>query len=161
MILKYILRKLYSVFIKYSTFILMIISIYSSLKIFITLLRNFIITNEDTIIYKFFNLSLLSIIQNASLSYMLYFTILSVGGSLTYLLPKFTKFEETYLLILLNKFKSTYIVISVLFFFLTTFNDIQLGIIASSLSIYAIIINVRNSIDKKNNPITDLLLIFK
>ena len=149
MILKYILRKLYSVFIKYSTFILMILSIYSSLKIFITLLRNFIITNEDTIIYKFFNLSLLSIIQNASLSYMLYFTILSVGGSLTYLLPKFTKFEEAYLLILLNKFKSTYIVISVLFFFLTTFNDIQLGIIASSLSIYAIIINVRNSIDKK------------
>ena len=50
MILKYILRKLYSVFIKYSTFILMILSIYSSLKIFITLLRNFIITNEDTII---------------------------------------------------------------------------------------------------------------
>ena len=149
MILKYILRKLYSVFIKYSTFILMILSIYSSLKIFITLLRNLIITNEDTIIYKFFNLSLLSIIQNASLSYMLYFTILSIGGSLTYLLPKFTKFEETYLLILLNKFKSTYIVISVLFFFLTTFNDIQLGIIASSLSIYAIIINVRNSIDKK------------
>ena len=161
MILKYILRKLYSVFIKYSTFILMILSIYSSLKIFITLLRNFIITNEDTIIYKFFNLSLLSIIQNASLSYMLYFTILSVGGSLTYLLPKFTKFEETYLLILLNKFKSTYIVISVLFFFLTTFNDIQLGIIASSLSIYAIIINVKNSIDKKNNLITNLLLIFK
>ena len=161
MILKYILRKLYSVFIKYSTFILMILSIYSSLKIFITLLKNFIITNEDTIIYKFFNLSLLSIIQNASLSYMLYFTILSVGGSLTYLLPKFTKFEETYLLILLNKFKSTYIVISVLFFFLTTFNDIQLGIIASSLSIYAIIINVRDSIDKKNNLITDLLLIFK
>lgn len=157
MISKYILRKLYSIFIKYSIFILMILSIYSSLKISITLLRDFIITKEDTIIYKFFNLSLLSIIQNASISYILYFTILSIGGALTYLLPKFTKFEETYLLKLLNKFKSTYIVISILFFFLTTFNDIQLGIIASSLSIYAIIINVKNSIDKKNNLIIGTL----
>ena len=141
--LKYILHSLYSVLKIYSKSLIMILSIYSSLKIFIDLLKKFISTNEDTIIYKFFNLSILSIIQNASISFMLYFTILNIYGALSYLLPKYTKLKETYLIFLFKKCQFTVIVISILFFFITTFNDIQLGIIASSLSIYALIINIK------------------
>ena len=141
--LKYILHSLYSVLKIYSKSLIMILSIYSSLKIFIDLLKKFISTNEDTIIYKFFNLSILSIIQNASISFMLYFTILNIYGALSYLLPKYTKLKETYLIFLFKKYQFTVIVISILFFFITTFNDIQLGIIESSLSIYALIINIK------------------
>ena len=86
---------------------------------------------------------LLSTIQNASISFMLYFTILNIYGALSYLLPKYTKLKETYLIFLFKKYQFTVIVISILFFFITTFNDIQLGIIASSLSIYALIINIK------------------
>ena len=71
--LKYILHSLYSVLKIYLKSIIMILSIYSSLKIFIDLFRKFVSINEGTIIYKFFNLSILSIIQNASISFILYF----------------------------------------------------------------------------------------
>lgn len=141
--LKYILHSLYSVLKIYLKSIIMILSIYSSLKMFIDLFRKFVSINEGTIIYNFFNLSILSIIQNASISFILYFTILNIYGALSYLLPKYTKLKETYLIFLFKKYQFTVIVISILFFFITTFNDIQLGIIASSLSIYALIINIK------------------
>ena len=88
--LKYILHSLYSVLKIYLKSIIMILSIYSSLKMFIDLFRKFVSINEGTIIYKFFNLSILSIIQNASISFILYFTILNIYGALSYLLPKYT-----------------------------------------------------------------------
>jgi len=68
--LKYILHSLYSVLKIYLKSLIMILSIYSSLKIFIDLFNKFVSINEGTIIYKFFNLSI--IVNHSKRKYFIY-----------------------------------------------------------------------------------------